>query len=99
MAPNHFERLQVFLQHLPDIDTAAELATATGTVSAAFGLSTVMVGALLIRGDKVGGRLGDHGAFLHRAGQAQTWRSLALAGGQRTGRCVNCCCATTCSGR
>ena len=44
MAPSHFERLQVFLQHLPDISTATELATATSTMSAAFGLPTVMVG-------------------------------------------------------
>jgi DNA-binding CsgD family transcriptional regulator len=56
MAPSHFEGLQVFLQHLPDISTAAELATAASTMSAVFGLPTVMVGALLIRGDKVGGR-------------------------------------------
>ncbi|MFI4865659.1 MAG: hypothetical protein ACHQDB_01005 [Steroidobacterales bacterium] len=56
MAPGHFERLQVYLQHLPDIITATELASATSTMSAAFGLPTVMVGALLVRGDKVGGR-------------------------------------------
>ena len=56
MAPSHFECLQVFLQHLPDIKTAAELATATSAMSGAFGLPTVMVGALLVRGDKVSGR-------------------------------------------
>jgi len=33
MARSHFERLQVFLQHLPDINSAAELATATSTMS------------------------------------------------------------------
>jgi hypothetical protein len=141
MPPSRFERLQTYLQHLPEIHAAGELAAATSAVSAAFGLPTVMVGALLVRGDKVGGRFyfgnwskewtsvylekvfaedplvhearrrmspfswselwaeGDlpqavrdvieigrqRGALLCRAGQAQTWRSLALAGGERAG--------------
>jgi DNA-binding CsgD family transcriptional regulator len=56
MTPSHFERLQDYLQRLPEIHAAGELAAATSAVSAAFGLPTVMVGALLVRGDKVGGR-------------------------------------------
>jgi DNA-binding CsgD family transcriptional regulator len=56
MAASHFERLQGFLQRLPGINTAGELAAATSAVSAPFGLPTVMVGALVVRGDKVGGR-------------------------------------------
>jgi LuxR family quorum sensing-dependent transcriptional regulator len=56
MAASHFERLQSFLQRLPEINAAGELAAATSAVSAAFGLPTVMVGALVVRGDKVGGR-------------------------------------------
>jgi LuxR family quorum sensing-dependent transcriptional regulator len=56
MAASHFERLQGFLQRLPEINAAGELAAATSAVSAAFGLPTVMVGALVVRGDKVGGR-------------------------------------------
>jgi LuxR family quorum sensing-dependent transcriptional regulator len=56
MSASHFERLQSFLQRLPGINAAGELAAATSAVSAAFGLPTVMVGALVVRGDKVGGR-------------------------------------------
>jgi len=56
MAPSHFDRLQNFLKQLPAIKSASELAAATSTVSAAFGLPTLMVGALVVRGDKVGGR-------------------------------------------
>jgi DNA-binding CsgD family transcriptional regulator len=56
MLPSHFERLQDYLLHLPQIHAAAELAAATSAVSGAFGLPTVMVGALVVRGDKVGGR-------------------------------------------
>jgi DNA-binding CsgD family transcriptional regulator len=56
MAPSRFERLQNYLQHVPEIHAAGDLAAATSAVSAAFGLPTVMVGALLVRGDKVGGR-------------------------------------------
>jgi DNA-binding CsgD family transcriptional regulator len=56
MPASHFERLQRYLQQLPDIHAPADLAAATSAVSAAFGLPTVMVGALLVRGDKVGGR-------------------------------------------
>ncbi len=56
MRPSHFERLQDYLQHLPQIHAPAELAAATSAVSGAFGLPTVMVGALVVRGDKVGGR-------------------------------------------
>jgi LuxR family quorum sensing-dependent transcriptional regulator len=56
MAASHFEQLQSFLQRLPGINAADELAVATSAVSGAFGLPTVMVGALVVRGDKVGGR-------------------------------------------
>jgi DNA-binding CsgD family transcriptional regulator len=56
MPASGFEQLQHYLQLLPDIHAAAELAAATSSVSGAFGLPTVMVGALLVRGDKVGGR-------------------------------------------
>ncbi len=56
MPASHFERLQRYLQQLPEIHAPADLAAATSAVSAAFGLPTVMVGALLVRGDKVGGR-------------------------------------------
>ena len=71
MPASHFERLQDYLQHLPDIHAAVDLAAATSAVSAAFGLPTVMVGALLVRGDKVGGRF-------YFGNWSQEWTSVYL---------------------
>jgi DNA-binding CsgD family transcriptional regulator len=56
MSAHHFALLEAYLEKLPHISTANELAIATSTVSGAFGLPTLMTGALLVRGDKVGGR-------------------------------------------
>jgi DNA-binding CsgD family transcriptional regulator len=56
MPAHHFALLEAYLAKLPHIRTANELAAATSAVSGAFGLPTLMTGALLVRGDKVDGR-------------------------------------------
>jgi len=51
-----FERVRAFLAELPGIATASDLAAATIRVSAPLGLTTVMAGAILVRGNHVAGR-------------------------------------------
>lgn len=53
---SRFVRLHHYLENLPTIGSAHELAAATSAVSAEFGLPTLMAGAILVRGDKVDGR-------------------------------------------
>ena len=54
--PQHFQRLDQFLRRLPHLADAAALAAATAEVSAPLGLPTVMAGAIVIRGNQVGGQ-------------------------------------------